>query len=240
MKGAGRCSPWVRGTGLGSVPPPLPGPLAQRNGDTHLSASISSGGVPAAQRRTIQAASKAARKPLATPVPSGQKGCEEKGRERQSWSHGAGLGGWEEAGSCWAWLGMKAGSGGGTHRERMGDCLLIGTAASGMELGCSSTLNPPQVSSGAGEGDNLAKASSYWDLGACPKARVHWAVRTRSAQGEETCHQRILDGKGKLRHPVLLQEGPSPPPSSRPPARGADGPRCAPAPALRSPSASCR
>lgn len=54
------------------------------------------------------------------------------------------------------------------------------------------------------------------------------------------CNQRILQGEGKLRHIVVLQGGPSPPPGSRPPARGADGPRCAPAPAPRSLTVSCR
>jgi len=103
-----------------------PRPVQKQDGDAHLSASTSSGGVPAAHRRTIHAASKAARKPLATPVPSGQKGCGGKGNEGRSWSRTAGRGGWEEAGSCRAWPGMKAGSSGGTRRERTGGCLLPG------------------------------------------------------------------------------------------------------------------
>lgn len=68
-----------QGWGQCSSPPALS--PAQQDGDIHLSASTSSGGVPAAHRRTIHAASKAARKPRATPVPSGQKGCEGKGRD---------------------------------------------------------------------------------------------------------------------------------------------------------------
>lgn len=45
---------------------------------THLSASISRGLLPWAQPFTIQAASKAARKPRAQPVPIGQKGFKHK------------------------------------------------------------------------------------------------------------------------------------------------------------------
>lgn len=45
---------------------------------THLSASISRGLLPCAQPLTIQAVSKAARKPRAQPVPIGQKGCKQR------------------------------------------------------------------------------------------------------------------------------------------------------------------
>lgn len=48
-----------------------------KQGHTNLSASISSEFLPCAKAFTIQAVSKAARKPRAQPVPIGQKGCEE-------------------------------------------------------------------------------------------------------------------------------------------------------------------
>lgn len=76
-----------------------------------------------------------------------------EGKAEPGWSRVAGWGGWEETGSCRAWPGMKVGSSDRTRRHRTGVL-----AASGEELGCSSTLNPPQVSSGAGEGDNPTKA----------------------------------------------------------------------------------
>lgn len=46
----------------------------------HLSARTSSGAAPWAQLRIIQAESRAARNPRATPVPIGQKGCKKTGR----------------------------------------------------------------------------------------------------------------------------------------------------------------
>ena len=52
---------------------------------THLSASISRGLLPWAQPFTIQAASKAARKPRAQPVPIGQKGFKHK--TWRQWEH---------------------------------------------------------------------------------------------------------------------------------------------------------
>lgn len=55
-----------------TLPPPRP-PTPQFR--PHLSANTSRGPAPSAQRFTIQAASKAAKKPRATPVPRGQKGC---------------------------------------------------------------------------------------------------------------------------------------------------------------------
>lgn len=59
---------------LSLVPhPALPCPTPQLR--PHLSANTSRGPAPSAHRFTIQAASKAARKPRATPVPRGQKGC---------------------------------------------------------------------------------------------------------------------------------------------------------------------
>lgn len=70
----------------------------------------------------------------------------------------AGRGSWEEAESCQAWPGMKEGVVAG--RARRGWVAVsspASTAASGEGLGCSSILNQPQISGGAGEGDNLPK-----------------------------------------------------------------------------------
>lgn len=61
-----------------SCAPFLPPPPALHLAHTHLSASSSSGGAPWSQLFTIQAVSKAARKPRAQPVPMGQKGCKGK------------------------------------------------------------------------------------------------------------------------------------------------------------------
>lgn len=156
--------PGCKGQGLASLPPSSRAPdPAQQDGDIHLSASTSSGGVPAAHRRTIHAASKAARKPLATPVPSGQKGCKGKGRAC-SWSCMAGRGSWEEAASCQAWLGMKEEAAAGrSWRGWVAVFSPASTAESGEGLGCSSILNQPQISGGAGEGDNLPKTCHYWE-----------------------------------------------------------------------------